>query len=44
MYGTDTEPWSFLAWRRKRFTKTPCGAATFGGQVNPLFFGAFPHA
>ena len=39
MYGTDTEPW--ILDGDAAFYQDAVGS-DFGGQVNPLFFGAFP--
>ena len=39
MYGTDTEVWSLAG--TQGFYQDALGS-DFGGQVNPLFFGAFP--
>ena len=39
MYGTDTEVWSLIG--DAPFYQDAVGS-DFGGQVNPLFFGAFP--
>ena len=39
MYGTDTEVWSLFG--NAAFYQDPLGS-DFGGQINPLFFDAFP--
>jgi hypothetical protein len=39
MYGTDTEPWELIG--ETAFYQNALGS-DFGGQVNPLFFAAFP--